>query len=100
VFEDATAEERVNAVVVAQNTRSVLWSFVADDFAGEPLWDDFGAERLRALGYDHGAADLRRVGERVWTLVRLFNAREGFDRAVDAETPVGAAAPTGGDNDD
>jgi aldehyde:ferredoxin oxidoreductase len=86
--EDAATSERVAAVVAAQNTRSALWSFVADDFAGEPLWDDFGAEWFDALGYDHGPADLRRVGERVWNLVRLFNAREGFDRASDELPPV------------
>ncbi|MFT4885237.1 MAG: aldehyde:ferredoxin oxidoreductase [Natronomonas sp.] len=90
--EDAETSKRVAAVIVAQNTRSALWSFVADDFAGEPLWDDFGAEWFDALGYDYDAADLRRVGERVWTLVRLFNAREGFDRAGD-ELPAAFTDP-------
>ncbi|WP_181691235.1 aldehyde ferredoxin oxidoreductase family protein [Natronomonas sp. LN261] len=90
--EDADAGERVAAVTVAQNTRSALWSFVADDFAGEPLWDDFGAEWFDALGYDYDSVDLRRIGERVWTLVRLFNAREGFDRAGD-ELPAAFSDP-------
>ncbi|QLG27775.1 aldehyde ferredoxin oxidoreductase [Halorarum halophilum] len=80
--EDATAADRVRAVVGAQNARSVLWSLVVDDFAGETLWADRGAEWLDALGVPHD--DLSTVGERVWTLVRLFNAREGFDRADDA----------------
>jgi aldehyde:ferredoxin oxidoreductase len=90
--ENADTSERVAAVVAAQNTRSALWSFVADDFAGEPLWEDFGAEWFDALGDDYEAADLRRVGERVWNLVRLFNAREGFDREGD-ELPEAFTEP-------
>jgi aldehyde:ferredoxin oxidoreductase len=81
--EGASTRERVAAVVTAQDTRSILWSFVADDFAGEPLWDDFGAEWFDALGQPHDTDDLRRAGERIWTLVRLFNAREGFRRDAD-----------------
>jgi aldehyde:ferredoxin oxidoreductase len=90
--ETADTRERVAAVVTAQNTRSVLWSLVADDFAGEPLWDDLGAEWFDALGDDYDPADLERVGERVWTLVRLFNGREGFDRAGD-ELPEAFTEP-------
>jgi aldehyde:ferredoxin oxidoreductase len=68
------------AVVDAQDTRAVRWSLVADDFAGETLEDD-GAEWLAAVGAPtEGLAD---AGERVWNLVRLFNVREGFDRADD-----------------
>ncbi|SHG73157.1 aldehyde ferredoxin oxidoreductase family protein [Halobaculum gomorrense] len=83
--EDWDTARRVEAVVGAQNARAVLWSLVVDDFAGETLWDDLGAEWLDALGVPHD--DLRRVGDRVWTLVRLFNAREGFDRAADTLPP-------------
>ncbi len=75
--------DRVAAVATAQRTRSVLWSLVVDDFAGETLWDDLGAEWLAAVGLDYDPAELERAGERIWTLVRLFNAREGFDRAGD-----------------
>ena len=80
--EDWDTARRVEAVVGAQNARAVLWSLVVDDFAGETLWADLGAEWLDALGVPHD--DLRVVGDRVWTLVRLFNAREGFDRDDDA----------------
>ncbi|MFB6123918.1 MAG: aldehyde ferredoxin oxidoreductase family protein [Haloferacaceae archaeon] len=75
--------DRVAAVAAAQRTRSVLWSLVVDDFAGETLRDDLGAEWLAAVGLDYDPAELERAGERIWTLVRLFNAREGFDRAAD-----------------
>jgi len=87
-------QDRVRAVVGEQNARSVLWSLVVDDFVGETLWDDLGAEWLAALEYDHDVETLVDTGERIWNLVRLFNAREGFDREDDAlpsmfHSPVG-----------
>jgi len=93
--EDWDTARRVEAVVGAQNARAVLWSLVVDDFAGETLWDDLGAEWLDALGVPHD--DLRRVGDRVWTLVRLFNAREGFDRDADVLPPQFAEPLPAGD---
>jgi aldehyde:ferredoxin oxidoreductase len=68
-----------DAVIEAQDARSLRWSLVADDFVGEAL--DVG-EWLDAVGHPYG--DLARTGERVWTLTRLFNVREGFDRADDS----------------
>jgi aldehyde:ferredoxin oxidoreductase len=87
-----TPADRVRAVVSAQNVRSVLWSLVVDDFAGETLHGDLGAEWLAAVGRDYDRSDLVRVGERVWTLVRLFNAREEFDRTDDT-VPAALRAP-------
>ncbi|MDS0477319.1 aldehyde ferredoxin oxidoreductase C-terminal domain-containing protein [Natrinema sp. 1APR25-10V2] len=78
-----TLETQVQAVITAQNVRSVLWSLPTDDFLGD-VFDDLGAEWLAALGREYDASDLYRLGERVWTLVRLFNAREGFDRDDDS----------------
>jgi aldehyde:ferredoxin oxidoreductase len=66
------------AVVAAQNRRSVRWSLIADDFVGEVLDP---AEWLDAVDWPHD--DLARTGERIWTLTRLFNVREGFDRRSD-----------------
>jgi len=79
-----TDADRVATVVGAQNVRSTLWSLVVDDFAGETMWEDLGAEWLRAVGLDYDRDALATLGERVWTLVRLFNVREGFDRADDS----------------
>ncbi|WP_137284676.1 aldehyde ferredoxin oxidoreductase family protein [Halorussus salinisoli] len=76
-------EKQVRAVTTAQNARSVLWSLPADDFLGE-TFDDLGAEWLAALGREYDPEELYRLGERVWTLVRLFNVREGFDRGDDS----------------
>ncbi|GAB6860408.1 aldehyde ferredoxin oxidoreductase family protein [Haloplanus litoreus] len=79
-----TTADRVATVVGAQNVRSTLWSLVVDDFAGETMWEDLGAEWLAAVGLDYDRDSLAAVGERIWTLVRLFNVREGFGRADDS----------------
>ncbi|KTG09105.1 aldehyde ferredoxin oxidoreductase [Haloprofundus marisrubri] len=83
VFETWDDADVVDAVAGAQTVRSVLWSLVADDFVGETMWDDLGAAWLDAVGLPHDAAELSQTGERIWTLVRLFNVREGFDRSDD-----------------
>jgi aldehyde:ferredoxin oxidoreductase len=79
-----TTADRVATVVGAQNVRSTLWSLVVDDFAGETMWEDLGVEWLSAVGLDYDRDALATLGERVWTLVRLFNVREGFTRADDS----------------
>ncbi len=82
-FDDPWAPERAaEAVRREQDRRSALWCLVVDDFVGE-AFDDLGAAWLDAVGLDT-AGDLATVGERVWTLTRLFNVREGFDRRDDA----------------
>ncbi|MDG5775620.1 aldehyde ferredoxin oxidoreductase C-terminal domain-containing protein [Haloarculaceae archaeon H-GB2-1] len=73
-------------VVTEQNIRATLWSLVADDFAGEALWETLGAEWLDAVGLSYTPAELHETGERIWNLTRLFNVREGFAR-VDDEVP-------------
>ncbi|MDY6819927.1 MAG: aldehyde ferredoxin oxidoreductase C-terminal domain-containing protein [Halobacteriales archaeon] len=77
-------EDAARAVVESQNTRSVLWSLIADDFVGEVLWEDLGAEWLTAVGIEYSPDELRVAGERIWNLTRLFNVREGFSREDDA----------------
>ncbi|SEP85297.1 aldehyde ferredoxin oxidoreductase family protein [Natrinema salaciae] len=75
---------RVAAIVGEQNRRAVLWSLIADDFLEEALTEDLGAEWLAAVGREYDREALATAGERIWTLVRLFNVREGFDRTDDA----------------
>ncbi|MFB6183404.1 MAG: aldehyde ferredoxin oxidoreductase family protein [Haloarculaceae archaeon] len=70
-------------VVTEQNVRAVVWCLVADDFAGETLWETLGADWLNAVGMDATPETLHATGERVWTLTRLFNVREGFRREDD-----------------
>jgi aldehyde:ferredoxin oxidoreductase len=74
--------DRVALVVAEQTASSVLWSLVADDFAGVALRGDLGAEWLSAVDAP-APPDLARAGERIWTLTRLFNVREGFDGTDD-----------------
>jgi len=88
---DWTDEQRVAAVVEEQNRRSALWSIGLDDFVGD-AFDDVGASLLSAVGIDTTPGRLRETGERVWTLVRLFNVREGFDRADDS-LPAALTSP-------
>ena len=71
-------EVAAEAVIEAQDVRSLRWSLVADDFAGEAV---VAEEWLDAVGAPYD--DLARTGERIWNLVRLFNVREGFDREDD-----------------
>ncbi|ELY53346.1 aldehyde ferredoxin oxidoreductase family protein [Natronolimnohabitans innermongolicus] len=87
-----SATERAAAVVEEQNHRALLWCLVADDFLEDVFRADRGAEWLAAVGYDHDPESLSAVGERVWTLVRLFNVREGFSRADD-ELPAVLTEP-------
>jgi len=87
VFDGEWSPERAAAAVVReQDRRSVLWSLIVDDFVGD-VFDDLGAEWLDAVGLDV-EGDPATVGERVWTLTRLFNVREGLDRADDALPPT------------
>jgi aldehyde:ferredoxin oxidoreductase len=94
VFDDGWRPERAAAVVrESQDRQSVLWSLVLDDFAAG-AFDDLGTEWLAAVGVSP-AGDLRTIGERIWTLTRLFNVREGFGRAEDAlpSSLAGSTAP-------
>ena len=91
--------DRVAAVVAEQDRRAVLWSLVADDFLEEVLRADLGAEWLAAVGREYDREALAAVGERVWTLVRLFNVREGFDRADDELPPALLEPLEGGPRD-
>ncbi|WP_306053147.1 aldehyde ferredoxin oxidoreductase family protein [Natronococcus wangiae] len=81
---DWSRADRVNAVIAEQDRRAVLWSLVADDFFGEALSATLGADWLAAIGREYEPEELRRTGARIWTLIRLFNVREGFTRDDDA----------------
>jgi aldehyde:ferredoxin oxidoreductase len=91
--------DRVEAVVAEQDRRAVLWSLIADDFFGEALSATLGADWLAAIGQEYDPEELRLAGARIWTLIRLFNVREGFTRADDA-LPQRLTEPLeGGPND-
>jgi aldehyde:ferredoxin oxidoreductase len=77
---DHSLAQTVRTVVGEQTVRSVLWSLIVDDFVGETMWEDLGSEFLAAIDRPYTPAELAVLGERIWTLTRLFNVREGFDR--------------------
>jgi len=45
--------------------------------------DDWASLISKLLGYDYTAADFRKTGERIFTLARIYNIREGLTRADD-----------------
>ncbi|OYR57915.1 aldehyde ferredoxin oxidoreductase family protein [Halorubrum halodurans] len=81
-------DEVAAAVAAEQDRRAALWCLIADDFLEDVFDPAVAAEWLAARGYDHEPADLAGLGERVWTLTRLFNVREGFAREDDALPPA------------
>ena len=79
-----TPEEQAATVADEQDRRAALWCLVGDDFLADVFGPTAAAEWLTALGDGRDPDDLADLGERVWTLVRLFNLREGFTREDDA----------------
>jgi aldehyde:ferredoxin oxidoreductase len=75
--------DRAAAVADEQDRRAAVWCFVADDFLADVFGPATAGEWFAALGDERDPADLRLLGERTWTLTRLFNLREGFTRADD-----------------
>lgn len=94
-----TDADRIRVVLHEQNVYSVLWSLVADDFSGNVLTEDLGADLLSAVGLAYELDELLLAGERIWTLTRLFNVREGFDRSDDTLPPVFSEPLQGGPAD-
>lgn len=75
---------RVEAVVEEQDRTAVLWSLIVDDVTAPAFADDLGAALFEAVGRQMSPAALETAGERIWTLTRLFNVREGVGSADDA----------------
>lgn len=83
VFEPRwTPTQTAQAVIAEQNRRAGLWCLIVDDLA-TPVIGDIGTMWSDALGIDVHRGELDRVGQRTWTLTRLFNVREGAARAED-----------------
>ncbi|MFB6360098.1 MAG: aldehyde ferredoxin oxidoreductase C-terminal domain-containing protein, partial [Halobacteriales archaeon] len=82
-----TPAEAAGAVIEEQDRRAAQWCLIVDDFAGAAI-ENGGADWLAALEHPADTAALESLGERVWTLTRLFNVREGWRRADDTLPPV------------
>ena len=75
---------KAGIVTVHQNSAAVIDSLVYCKFANMAVAEEFFARTLSAVVGEHFTADdLMMVGERVWNLERLYNLREGFDKADD-----------------
>lgn len=75
---------KAGIVSVHQNSAAVIDSLVYCKFANMAVAEEFFARTLTAVtGEPFTADDLMMVGERVWTLERLYNLREGFTREDD-----------------
>lgn len=92
-------EGHAPAVIADQNHRAVTYSLIACDFACYSPAQC--VEWLRLLGFRVDEDGLARIGERIWTLTRLFNVREGFSRLDDAlpdrfTEPLAGSGPASG----
>jgi aldehyde:ferredoxin oxidoreductase len=75
---------KAGIVSVHQNSAAVIDSLVYCKFANMAVAEEFFARTLSAVTGEHFTADdLMMVGERVWTLERLYNLREGFTKTDD-----------------
>ncbi|MCP4418381.1 MAG: aldehyde ferredoxin oxidoreductase family protein [Chloroflexi bacterium] len=75
---------KAGIVSVHQNSAAVIDSLVYCKFANMAVAEEFFARTLTAVtGEKFTADDLMMVGERVWTLERLYNLREGFTKEDD-----------------
>ncbi len=68
-----------------------------------PKWEEYSKLIYLATGMELSKADLMQIGERIYTLERMFNLREGFSRKDDTlperyfkePTPIGLAIARG-----
>ncbi len=75
---------KAGIVSVHQNSAAVIDSLVYCKFSNMAVAEEFFARTLTAVtGELFTADDLMMVGERVWTLERLYNLREGFTKDDD-----------------
>jgi aldehyde:ferredoxin oxidoreductase len=84
----AMNEEKIRFALASQHMYSAMDSLNLCQFVYGPAWQLYGpmemVETVRAItGWDVDLAELQRVGERRLTMLRMFNAREGLDRAAD-----------------
>lgn len=77
-------EGLAQAVVAAQNLNAIKWAMCICDFWGTVSTDYLARQLSSGLGEEVTAEELDRAGERIWNLLRLLNAREGFTAGDDS----------------
>lgn len=79
---------KAGIVSVHQDSAAVIDSLLYCKFANLAVAEEFFARTLSAVTGEHFTVDdLMMVGERVWTLERLYNLREGFTEVDDTLPP-------------
>jgi aldehyde:ferredoxin oxidoreductase len=84
----AMTKEKIRFALASQHMYSAMDSLNLCQFVYGPAWQLYGPEEMvetvRAItGWDVDLAELQQVGERRLVMLRMFNAREGLDRAAD-----------------
>jgi len=74
---------KAKLVVDGQILTTVQYSLVACEFLGAQL-PMISRELEAVTGVPRDVQNLETVGRRIWTLIRLFNIREGFKRSDDS----------------
>ena len=75
---------KAGLTIVSQHTNAVLDSLILCKFVNFALSDEYYARLLSAAsGEEFEPQDLQVIGERIWTLEKLYNLREGFKRSDD-----------------
>ncbi len=98
----AAAAARAEAAAAAEDQAAILDSLTLCKFLRHAL-PDLHAEaadlHAKVTGLPTTADDLRRAGERITTVKKLFNLRQGWTRADDTLPPraLGEAEPAGGE---
>ena len=71
-------------VILHQNASAAIDSLVVCKFTNLGVADEYFARVLTTItGIKYSTGEMIRVGERVYTLERMYNVREGFTRAND-----------------
>lgn len=82
-----TLEGKAQMVAQAQDFNSVKWTGIFCDFWAIDI-EDMARLFAAGTGHPYTEEELLTVGERVWNLGRIFNAREGFRREHDVPPPA------------
>jgi len=78
-----TPKDKAKLVVDGQILTTIQYSLVACEFLGAQI-PTITKLLEAATGVPRGVQDLETIGRRIWTLIRLFNMREGFSRLDDS----------------
>lgn len=79
---------KAGLTIVFQNTNAAMDSLILCRFVGLAVGDEYFARLLSAAtGKNYWAQDFQTIGERIWTLERLYNIREGLSRQDDSLPP-------------